>query len=61
MPRRPRIPRRRPRPTARSRQEQTFALGERSAADLVAPAALVETRAELAVDGAVSRVLALTD
>jgi len=61
---RPRIPWRRPRPTARGRDEQyeqTFALGERSAADLVAPAALTESRAELAVDGSVSRVFALTD
>src|SRR5690606_29678528 len=39
----------------------TFALGERSVADLTAPAAISETRAELTIDGLTSRVLALTD
>ena len=38
-----------------------FAAGERSALDLVAPAAVEEARDHLAVDGRPSRVLALTD
>ncbi len=38
-----------------------FAEGERSAADVVSPSAMEETRSHLAVDGRLSRVLALTD
>ncbi len=38
-----------------------FAAGERSALDVVAPTAIEEARGHLAVDGRLSRVLALTD
>jgi type IV secretory pathway VirB4 component len=38
-----------------------FAGGERSVADLIAPAAIEETRSHLAIDGRCTRVLALTD
>lgn len=38
-----------------------FALGDRSAADLIAPAAIEETRTQIAIDGQLTRVLALTD
>jgi type IV secretory pathway VirB4 component len=38
-----------------------FARGDRSVADLIAPAAIEETRGQLAIDGQLTRVLALTD
>ena len=38
-----------------------FARGDRSVADLIAPAAIEEARAQLAIDGQLTRVLALTD
>ena len=41
--------------------ERRFASGERSAADLVAPAAIEETRSHVAIDGSYTRALALTD
>ncbi len=53
--------RRAPAAPHRSRGYDRFAPGERSAADLVAPAAIEETRTQVAVDGQPSRVLALTD
>ncbi|MPZ99102.1 MAG: conjugal transfer protein TraC [Dehalococcoidia bacterium] len=50
-------PRRRP-PTEPNRR---FALGERAVADLVAPAAIAESRAQIAIDANAARILALTD
>jgi len=53
---------RRPAPGHRpSLDARRFALGERTAADLIAPAAIEESRAQLAIDGQLTRVLALTD
>jgi len=39
----------------------TFGLGDRTVADITAPAAMAETRAEVTIDRTASRVLALTD
>ena len=44
-----------------SADERRFASGERSAADLIAPAAIEETRSQIAIDDSYTRVLALTD
>ncbi|MGE0135959.1 MAG: hypothetical protein AB7L91_18820 [Dehalococcoidia bacterium] len=41
--------------------DRTFGLGTRTGADIVAPAAIEESRAEVAIDGAMSRVFAITD
>jgi len=41
--------------------DRTFGLGMRTGADIVAPAAIEEARAEVAIDGAMSRVFAITD
>jgi len=53
--------RRRPRDGAHSPHFRRFDAGDRSAADLIAPAAIEESRAQLAIDGQLARVLALTD
>ncbi|MCY4639684.1 MAG: conjugal transfer protein TraC [Chloroflexi bacterium] len=53
--------RKRDRGTGGSAGARRFAEGERSAADVVSPSAMEETRSHLAVDGRLSRVLALTD
>ncbi|MEZ4503153.1 MAG: ATP-binding protein [Dehalococcoidia bacterium] len=53
--------RRRPWVDAHSPHARRFAAGDRSTADLIAPAAIEETRGQLAIDGQLSRVLALTD
>ena len=52
---------RRHRDDSRSAAVRRFARGDRSVADLIAPAAIEETRGQLAIDGQLTRVLALTD
>jgi len=59
--RRPGLLHRAPRPLPHAPGRETFAIGERSVADLAAPAVIEEGRTEVTIDGAVSRVLALTD
>src|SRR5690606_22854231 len=57
----PESPRRRPKRPTRSRDRETFALGERSVADLVAPTALEEARDAVTIDGVPGRTLAVTE
>ena len=53
--------RRRDRGAGSSAGARRFASGERATADLIAPTAIEETRGHLAIDGQLTRVLALTD
>ncbi|MFA7297861.1 MAG: hypothetical protein WC211_11870, partial [Dehalococcoidia bacterium] len=57
----PSLPSWRRQPARSAPAGQSFALGTRTAADIAAPSAIAEARAEVTIDGSASRVLAITD